>query len=571
MSQCRQPVVGDVFDPTDVLTVDVRLRLAGLLGVAGRAPAVLPGQLARCALPVDGEARTAVRDEISAGLDSHAVAALEGRRLDVIVPALAGHDEDDAVAPFLSSQVRRRLEPHLDGTTLGALTVGQIAGWPGIGPRRAALVVVAAVDAGFGLVGSGEAPPVEVGATVDDLTTVLAHDATSGGELRRRLEDLAGEAPPEVRSAAERVLAVPASEPDRCLAFLDGALAAAGDGRDRSVFEHVVLPLGPPVTRAELAPAVGVGPERVRQLGVRAVARVDDALDAAPPALRRLAATVSDRIGAAAPRAALDGLLASLGFPDSTDSRSRLLVRMAGPYRPVDGHPGWVATEPVELVTETRRMIREDGGVRLGEHLAKELHTLGMNTEHVAAWLARQPVRTTDGLVVSTSGTPGDVAERVLHACGRAMAVDELTAWVAGDQDAVEALWTVRDRRFFVTDDDALALAEWGGDETDGSDGSAQRPGRLRSTVDQQVLAGAGGPVPPALAHALGLGHGDRRTFTTRFGPLTLAYDAGQPTRGSLRPVALAVGAVVGDELVITLYPDRREADVELVPSSGPT
>ena len=32
-------------------------------------------------------------------------------------------------------------------------------------------------------------------------------------------------------------------------------------------------------------------------------------------------------------------------------------------------------------------MLREDGGLRLAEHVAKELRTLGMADEHVAAWI----------------------------------------------------------------------------------------------------------------------------------------------------------------------------------------
>ena len=40
-------------------------------------------------------------------------------------------------------------------------------------------------------------------------------------------------------------------------------------------------------------------------------------------------------------------------------------------------------------------------------------------------------------------------------------------------------------------------------------------------------------------------------------------------TRGSLRPVALAVGAAVGDELIIALYADGRESTVTVVPADA--
>lgn len=114
------------------------------------------------------------------------------------------------------------------------------------------------------------------------------------------------------------------------------------------------------------------------------------------------------------------------------------------------------------MVIETRRLIHEDGGVRLADHVAKELDTLGMASAHVAGWLACQPVRVCDGLVVATTGTAGDVAERMLHAHGRTITADELAAWLPGGRDRIEALWSARDRRFVVSDGDRLGLAEWG-------------------------------------------------------------------------------------------------------------
>ena len=115
---------------------------------------------------------------------------------------------------------------------------------------------------------------------------------------------------------------------------------------------------------------------------------------------------------------------------------------MAGRYRAVAGHPGWIALDPAELTAETRRMLHEDGGVRVVEHVAKELQSLGVATHHVDAWLARQPVRVADGLVVVTTGSPADIAERALHACGRPLSMEEMAAWLPGGWDRTEELWS---------------------------------------------------------------------------------------------------------------------------------
>jgi hypothetical protein len=155
-------------------------------------------------------------------------------------------------------------------------------------------------------------------------------------------------------------------------------------------------------------------------------------------------------------------------MPPLPDTRSRLLLWMVGPYREEDGHPGWAVHDESEVGTETSRLIHEDGGVRPQDHLVAELRRMGVNPEHTAQWLARQPIRVSHGLVVATTGSPGDVAERALNALGRAMSADELAQWLPDAGRAIQALWTARDRRFLVTADDRLALIEWG-DATDAS------------------------------------------------------------------------------------------------------
>ena len=103
--------------------------------------------------------------------------------------------------------------------------------------------------------------------------------------------------------------------------------------------------------------------------------------------------------------------------------------------------------------------------MRLAEHVAKELRTLGMADEQVAAWLTDQPVRITDGLVVAMTGP------RVTSLSGPFTYGDggcRATSWRPGcGRRGLEAVVgcgsPVRGGN-----NDALALAEWADTPTGG-------------------------------------------------------------------------------------------------------
>ncbi len=461
LKRTSKPVFSDVFAFADALPVPVRLRLSVLLAMPGKPPAILPRQLASCLLPADPEARAAIRTAIEAGVTAQTIEKLAPHRLDAVVPALA-RCAPDALVPVAPVRVRALLEKHRIGTAppLAGFTIGQIGGWSGFGPTRMVQLIDAAVGAAL-----------------------------------------------EMAAPEGSVLPARAIEPDRRLTVFAEALAAAGDVRDRGLFENGVLPLGPTTTRPEMADALEISVDRVNRLLTRAAQRVEAALDHAPTEDRELAAAVSERLGAASPRTAADEMVASLGFPALPDTRSRLLLWLAGPYLEVDGHPDWVAVDPARLVGQTRRLIHEDGGVRPVEHVAKDLRIEGIVAEHVEGWLARQPVRVSDGLVVATTGRPGDVAERALHAHGRPMTVDEIAAWVHGVPHGFQELRSAPGRRFVVTRGEALALAEWG--EWGQWDEWGARPDN--ATDPTRNAAPVGGPVAEERAKAhYPDGHGTR-------------------------------------------------------------
>lgn len=403
MQQNRSPVLGDVFGPAEVLTVQARLRLMELLTLPGQALTILPRQLAAAALPADDETLAVIRGVVEAGIDEAALVRLAASRLDVVVPALTTADLEALVAR-VPPRIRGPLAQHTDQSSVAEFTIEEISGWSGFGPKRVAQLIGVAVAVAM--------------------------------------------------KAANR--------PDERLTFCHQALLAAGDDRDRGLFENDVLPLGPAATRVELAVALGISVDRVRRLAARASQRVIAALDQAPPTIGQLAITLAERLGVVAPLDAVDRTLAELRLPALPDTRSRLLLYLAGPYRENESHPGWVALDGSEVATETCRLIHEDGGVRPLDHLIAELGRAGVIPEHSDGWLARQPIRVSHGLVVATTGPPGDVAERALNAQGQSMSADELAAWFPDGGRGIQALWMARDRRFLLTADDRLALVEWG-------------------------------------------------------------------------------------------------------------
>ncbi|MEX2658383.1 MAG: hypothetical protein WD232_01705 [Acidimicrobiales bacterium] len=576
-----------MFAPCEVLNPAVRRRLSSLVGCApGQPPPLFPGELAGAPLPLGAGGRAELRSAVEAGLGDAALVELGGMRLGEVVPVIRTLAGDVAARP---TPVRLQSLLERNGASTWAVlaerTLGEIASWAGMGHKGLARLVGLALDAGIdGSTGAVWAQPGSSARTstpgpavsptaADDLSLLLARGA--GGAVRSALEGCTGEdQAEEVRSAATRLLARFERVRHPILAVLDQALAAVGDTRDLGVLYHCVLRLEGRSSLAQVATALGVGTERVRQIRARAAERLDAALGApgAPggAGLDHLARDLAERLGAAAPIAAVDEVLTSSGLPALPDTRSLLALWLAGPYHPVKGHQGWVATDPGELLAETRRLLGEDGGVTSREQVAKELATLDVTGQHAGLWLERQAVQAVDGLLVLTAGTVAEVAERALFAAGRAMTGEELVAAVwpgPGEPGRAEVEAALRrDRRFVAVGAGRFELAEWGG--APASEAVAERPGPegarcwLLVEVNAPVLTGALAPVPLPLVEALGMHEGLRRTFASRFGPVALAYD-GVPTRGSVRHVALAAGAVAGD--VVAFGFDGREGDAVVV------
>jgi hypothetical protein len=109
-------------------------------------------------------------------------------------------------------------------------------------------------------------------------------------------------------------------------------------------------------------------------------------------------------------------------------------------------------------------------------------------------------------------------------------------------------------------DDDGAARmrdaeAGWAVVAADAEDSASCRVWWL-ARVDSDLLRGDESSVPDGIVRALGIGWRQRRTFSSRYGPVTLANDGTEPSRGSLRPIAMAAGASPGDVLALSFAPE---------------
>jgi len=587
--------LGQVFPHVEVLAAAPRLALSELLASAGRPPALLADEIAGLALPSDPGARDAIRPIIESGLVPEALAQVSELRLGELVPPISGGNSgfDGAFSTRLGELLRRNGVSTWSG--LGDLTVADLGVWGNVGPRTLATLVGVAVDAGIGFLGGHcvstvdaiGAPSVVAGAR--DVAVLLDYEqATGAGTLRRALEGHArGDGSPDVRHAAVRLLGAASQSLHPTLAMLDRVWDAVGDHRDRVVLDRRALRLGQRCPTRKLAQAVGVSDTCVRGIEARAVERARSAAKREPEALRELTSEVAQVLGPVCTHADIGRLLVERRLPAVPDPRSLLVLWLAGPYLAVAGHPTWLETDPGAVVADTRRLLGEDGGVRGLDQVAVELGEAGIAADDVGAWLAEQPVAMVDGLVVVCSGAAADVAERVLSATGRAMTAAQLrtaagadtAAGVVGRRNTIAGLESrlLADRRFVRVSREEFELADWGTEAWSDPDATAPQmfaspggaePGTkawLRIEIDHAVLSGSSGPVPLPLVEDLGVAPGAHRTFATRYGPVALSHKAAHPTRGSVRPVALAAGASAGDILLLGFDAMAGNAAVELV------
>ncbi|MGH9055631.1 MAG: hypothetical protein ACRDYY_07180 [Acidimicrobiales bacterium] len=431
-----------------------------------------------------------------------------------------------------------------------------------------------------------------------DIAMLLAHRRGEPRQplLEALLDFRSGGAPAAIQEAADRVVRRHAPWGLDIAGAAQAVLAAAGDERAVRAFCSSTLEAGGSRRSfAQVASAEGICHQYAGKLVQLVGSRIRSALRTAPAPLPWTVATLQARAGTVTTGAHLDDVLATLGVTASPERE--LIVWLAGPYATVPGHSGWVAAQPGQVASRTAQALRPDGGVRRIVDVEAELADLRIHPDWLPLWLGACGGVPVHDVVVSTRGPLADVAERILDASGCAVAPDEIVALVeragrhVGGAAAANAL---RGRRFRRDSDGRIALSSWGEPRMEtaprksrpakvsprrqprrasGSTAPAPPPRAgsrlwLWVRVDENVLHGCEADVPVALVEGLGLVPPARRTFSSRWGPVTLAHDGLEPKRGSVRAVALAAGARAEDTLMLGFSADG-EVEVDLRRSAG--
>ena len=409
-----------------------------------------------------------------------------------------------------------------------------------------------------------------------ELGVLLGHERglTAQPLLEALLDRRGGDHPPEVRHAAERVLRANAPWALDLTGSAGSLLDSAGDARSVRFFRSWVL--GGGLSLEDLAGQEGISSQRVGRIVHRAEARVRQAVAGVPP-WPWLVSTARRSLGALATREAVDAVLVRLGV--TTSPEADLLAWLAGPYHPVPQHPGWVAVDPRRVTSRTADCLASDGGVRRLADVEAELADLEIAPAQLLTWLPANGVMVVHDLAVLVSGSLADAVERVLDAHGTARTPVEIEADLAAGGRVVEQRVldrAVRGRRFTRSAAGGIRLSSWGTEERSSTKKSPRPPAKrdrsepararvapaeqapateprlwLWVKIDDDVLRGSVAAVPAALVEGVGLAPLARRTFSSRWGPVTLAHDGPQPTRGSVRAITLAAGAQPDDTLLL--------------------
>jgi hypothetical protein len=419
-------------------------------------------------------------------------------------------------------------------------------------------------------------------------------EGSSAPLLEALLELRSGDGPSALRDASDRLVRKNAPWALDLAALAHELIKSAGTERDQRLF--LAWSLNPePVPLVELAAREGVRRRHVHKLVRRSESRIRGALATAPAPLPWLVSALRSRLGAVAPAEQVGAELDRLGAGEPP--AAALLAWLAGPYLPLKERPAWLSSTKAPVVARTAACLNEDGGVRQLADIEAELVDVGISAGNFRPWLRANGAVVVRDLAVSARGPLADVVERLLDAHGEARTLEQITTDLAAGERHVDAEDLARvlggRRRFTRSSRGQVGLGLWGRETGRAAAKERAAPAKSAKTrlagppeppetvggepkerlwlwvrVDAEVLRGSEAAVPVALVEGLGLAPLARRTFSSRWGPVMLAYDAPQPKRGPVRVVALAAGARPEDTLLLGFSPGGN-LDVEVRHGSG--
>lgn len=528
-------------------------------------------------LIVDSSTRRLVGEALVTVLSAsrECLKAIGGRKLGELVPgALLAPDgliDVEGCGPRLRGILERA-----DWTSWSVLLeqrLSLITDLPNVGSRAVAQLLGMCLERAFDAIVQAWTLGHETG----DLAVVLRHERGCASQplLEALLESYSGEGPAFAQEAAGRLLAECAPWALEVAPKFHALLDCVGDERSRALFTRLSLARGCPPPLDELATEWAISTTRVREIRDKAEARLRGALAASPPHLRWLVSTLRGRIGAVTTEAEAGAVLERLGVTGPLPVQ--VVLWLAGPYLLVSDRPGWLAINPKLVVNRTSAFLGADGGVRRLVDFEAELDDLGILCNQVVEWLRACGAVVVHDSVARVTGPLADALERLLDTHGNAISIEELATDLSRGGRAVEPTAleaALRGRRFSPVTGGTMRLTAWGPEgkpvvsgtrsprptvrhaaPRDRSGPGANSPSRDRLwlwvRVDAEVLRGSEAAVPIALVEGLGLAPLTRRTFSGRWGPVTLVYEETQATRGSVRPVVLAAGARPDDTLLL--------------------
>ena len=417
------------------------------------------------------------------------------------------------------------------------------------------------------------------------LATLLDDErgGTQHNLLASLLEARSGDGSPEVCQAAEALLRSSAPWALDVNGAMERVFESVADERSRRVFIDSSLARQGRPSIASVAEGVHLSRRRTREILERTEQRVRTAFATAPAPVTWTVSSLRGRLGPLTNARRADAALSRLSL--SPGLCADLALWLAGPYREIPGQPNWLGREGVEAVTRTGACLTADGGVRRLVDVEQEVGE-GMPAGQLAEWLAAWGAAIVGDTVISVAGSLVDVVERVLDAHGAPLTLEEIVNVIAeGGRDVpVTRLPAAQgNRRFRRVADGRLALADWDQHGTNPVPAAAparrRRPPAERAKasddnrlilwvrVDAETIRSGEASVPLALVEGLNMAPGSQRTFSSRFGPVTLTHDGHGATRRSLRAVALAAGAVVDSTLLLSF---SARGDVEVAVRSHP-